>query len=73
MIRWEHNGSCTVIAKEYQGGELNSPNDIVVAADGGIWFTDPPYGDRLLEGHPDAPKGEGEPHPALNGILMRKS
>ncbi|MEE8658296.1 Gluconolactonase [Acetobacteraceae bacterium EV16G] len=59
VIRWEHDGSCTVIAKEYQGGELNSPNDIVVAPDGGIWFTDPPYGDRLLEGHPDAPEGHG--------------
>lgn len=23
---------------------LNSPNDVVVAADGGIWFTDPSYG-----------------------------
>ena len=28
----------------YEGGRFNSPNDIVVASDGAIWFTDPPYG-----------------------------
>lgn len=26
------------------GIPFNSPNDVVVAADGSIWFTDPPYG-----------------------------
>lgn len=32
---------------------LNSPNDVVVASDGAIWFTDPPYGIVLpSEGHP---------------------
>ncbi|MGH7910864.1 MAG: SMP-30/gluconolactonase/LRE family protein, partial [Candidatus Dormibacteraceae bacterium] len=28
----------------YRGKELNSPNDVVVAEDGSIYFTDPPYG-----------------------------
>ena len=28
----------------FEGKRLNSPNDIVVASDGAIWFTDPPYG-----------------------------
>jgi sugar lactone lactonase YvrE len=38
------------LADRYQGKRLNSPNDGVLAADGGIYFTDPPYGlDRLLE------------------------
>jgi sugar lactone lactonase YvrE len=38
------------LADRYQGKRLNSPNDAVLAADGGIYFTDPPYGlDRLLE------------------------
>lgn len=44
VVRYEHNGGVTVIAAEYNGKSLNSPNDIVVHPDGGIWFTDPPYG-----------------------------
>jgi len=44
VARYEHNGSVTVIADKYNGKPLNSPNDIVVHPDGGIWFTDPPYG-----------------------------
>jgi gluconolactonase len=44
VVRYEHNGSVTVIAEKYNGKSLNSPNDIVVHPDGDIWFTDPPYG-----------------------------
>ena len=33
-----------MVVSRYQGGRLNSPNDIVVKKDGSIWFTDPPYG-----------------------------
>jgi len=44
VARYENNGSVTVIADKYNGKSLNSPNDIVVHPDGGIWFTDPPYG-----------------------------
>jgi gluconolactonase len=44
VTRTEHDGSITVIADGYQGKRLNSPNDVVVKADGSIWFTDPPYG-----------------------------
>jgi gluconolactonase len=44
VVRYEHNGSVTVVADKYNGKPLNSPNDIVVHPDGGIWFTDPPYG-----------------------------
>ena len=44
VIRYEHDGSVTVIADKWQGKPLNSPNDIVVHPDGGIWFTDPTYG-----------------------------
>jgi gluconolactonase len=28
----------------YQGKRLNSPNDLVFARDGSLWFTDPPFG-----------------------------
>ena len=34
----------TSLADRYQGRRFNSPNDLVVAADGSILFTDPPYG-----------------------------
>jgi gluconolactonase len=34
----------TVLAERYQGKRLNSPNDLVYARDGSLYFTDPPYG-----------------------------
>lgn len=34
----------TVLVSHFKGKPLNSPNDIVVAADGSIYFTDPPFG-----------------------------
>ena len=46
VARYEPNGTVTVIADKFQGKRLNSPNDIVVHPDGGIWFTDPFYGIR---------------------------
>jgi gluconolactonase len=46
VVRYEPNGTITVIAERFQGKKLNSPNDIVVHPDGGIWFTDPTYGIR---------------------------
>ncbi len=44
VTRTEHDGTITVIADSYNGKKLNSPNDVVVASDGSIWFTDPTYG-----------------------------
>ena len=46
VARYEYNGTVTVIADKFGGKRLNSPNDIVVHPDGGIWFTDPTYGIR---------------------------
>jgi gluconolactonase len=44
IVRYEYDGSITVLADNFQGKKLNSPNDIVVHPDGGIFFTDPGYG-----------------------------
>ena len=44
VVRTEPDGSITVLADSNAGGKLNSPNDVVVQADGTLWFTDPPYG-----------------------------
>jgi gluconolactonase len=57
VTRTEHDGSITVIADEYDGKKLNSPNDVVVKSDGSIWFTDPPYG---IESDYEGNKGEVE-------------
>jgi gluconolactonase len=57
VVRYEHDGSITIIADSYQGKRLNSPNDVAVHKDGSIWFTDPPYGGQLYEGAPDAAGG----------------
>src|SRR6188472_141956 len=57
VVRYEHDGSITVIAESFQGKRLNSPNDVAVHRDGSIWFTDPPYGGQLYEGAPDASGG----------------
>ncbi|HZF27773.1 MAG TPA: SMP-30/gluconolactonase/LRE family protein [Gammaproteobacteria bacterium] len=46
VARYEPDGSVTTIADRFNGKRLSSPNDIVVHPDGGIWFTDPPYGIR---------------------------
>ena len=46
VVRYNSDGSETVIADSFEGRRLNSPNDVVVAADDSIWFTDPPYGIR---------------------------
>jgi gluconolactonase len=44
VTRTEPDGRITPLATHYAGKELNSPNDIVCAPDGGIYFSDPPYG-----------------------------
>ena len=44
VTRTEWDGRVTVIADSYQGKPLNSPNDVIVARDGAIWFSDPHYG-----------------------------
>ncbi len=44
ITRTELDGKITVLADSYDGRRLNSPNDVVVHSDGGIWFSDPLYG-----------------------------
>ena len=66
VIRWELDGTMTVIADKFDGKGLNSPNDLVPHPDGSIWFTDPPYGDSLSEGHPDDAGGPTNPQGLLN-------
>jgi gluconolactonase len=57
VTRTEHDGTITVLADNFRGKRLNSPNDVVVKSDDTVWFTDPPYGILYdYEGH----RGEQE-------------
>ncbi len=44
VVRIEKKGPVTVLADNFQGKKLNSPNDLVYRSDGALYFTDPPYG-----------------------------
>jgi gluconolactonase len=47
-------GEAEAVVEDWRGLRLNSPNDVVVASDGAIWFTDPSYGH--LQGFRPAPE-----------------
>ena len=52
-VERDRDGTVTSIVDGWGGGHLNSPNDVVVARDGSVWFTDPAYGiTQPREGHP---------------------
>lgn len=54
VTRTEPDGTVTVLMDRFNGKRLNAPNDVVVANDGAIWFTDPGYGILMnYEGHKD--------------------
>lgn len=44
VTRVEKDGRLTVLADQYNGKRLNSPNDLVYRSDGTLFFTDPPFG-----------------------------
>ncbi len=44
ISRSDGDGQPKPIVTHYDGKRLNSPNDVTVAADGAIWFTDPTFG-----------------------------
>jgi gluconolactonase len=43
IARIAADGTATMLADNYQGKRLNSPNDLIVKSDGTIWFTDPDF------------------------------
>ncbi len=62
VTRTEHDGAITVLADRHEGRRLNSPNDVVVARDGAVWFTDPPFG---IQGNYEGRVAEPELPPAV--------
>jgi gluconolactonase len=69
VVRYELDGSVTVLAEAFEGKRLNSPNDVVPHPDGSYWFTDPPYGGQLYEGAPDIAGGPSNTAGRLNPRL----
>jgi gluconolactonase len=58
VSRIEKDGTVTVLADQYEGKRLNSPNDLVCKSNGDIYFTDPTGLYRTYPEGPDAPKAE---------------
>jgi gluconolactonase len=54
VVRLEEDGRRTVLASQYEGKRLNSPNDLVYKSDGSLYFTDPAAG--LRNGNDDPKK-----------------
>jgi gluconolactonase len=52
VVRLEDSGRRTVLASQYEGKRLNSPNDLVYKSDGALYFTDPTAGLRAREQDP---------------------
>ena len=46
IVSIDSNGEVTVLADEYDHKKLNSPNDLWTDPKGGIYFSDPRYGNR---------------------------
>jgi gluconolactonase len=65
VSRIEKDGTRTVLADNYMGKKLNSPNDLVYHTNGDLYFTDPPYG---------LPKNYDDPTRELDfcGVYLRK-
>jgi gluconolactonase len=44
LARLKAAGGFETLVARFEGRRFNSPNDLAIAADGSIYFTDPPYG-----------------------------
>lgn len=62
VVRYEYDGSITVLADKYDGKPLNAPNDAVVHPNGDIWFTDPGYGSLMNYEGNKAPNTSKQPY-----------
>lgn len=59
VVRYEYDGTITVLADKFDGKPLNAPNDAVVHPNGDIWFTDPGYG-SLMNYEGEKAKGDSK-------------
>jgi gluconolactonase len=66
VARLEVDGKQVALTNGFEGRHFNSPNDVIFAKNGNLYFTDPPYG---LEGLNDSPLKELK----FNGVFLVKS
>lgn len=57
LSRTEADGTITCLIDRFECRRLNAPNDVAVARDGSIWFSDPGYG---IIGHYEGEEAEFE-------------
>ena len=62
VVRYEYDGSITVLADKFDGKPLNAPNDGAVHPNGDIWFTDPGYGSLMNYEGEKAPNDSKQPY-----------
>lgn len=62
VVRYEYDGTVTVLADGYNGKSFNAPNDAVVHPNGDIWFTDPGYGGLMNYEGSRAENGSAQPY-----------
>lgn len=71
VIRYEYNGSVTVLADKANGKGFNAPNDGAVHPDGWLLFTDPGYGGLMdYEGN-RLPESATNPQPIQKEAIYR--
>lgn len=72
VVRYEPNGTMTVLAARGPDGPFNAPNDGVVhPGDGALWFTDPGYGGLMdYEGN-RVPESANSPRPFIKEAVYR--
>lgn len=72
IVRLDNKMDVKVFLDKYQGQQFNSPNDLVFAPDGALYFTDPPYGFY----DPSAPSKDPDKDPRhvlkFNGVYRYK-
>ncbi|MCB1684854.1 MAG: SMP-30/gluconolactonase/LRE family protein [Pseudomonadales bacterium] len=61
VVRYEVDGSVTVLAESFDGKSLNGPNDGIVHPNGDLWFSDPGYGALGEYEGTDAPGDSPQP------------
>jgi gluconolactonase len=62
VVRYDYDGTRTVLANSYDGRSLNAPNDGAVHPNGDIWFTDPGYGGLMDYEGANANNGSVQPY-----------
>jgi gluconolactonase len=70
IVRVAPNHTLTPVVSRFEGKRFNSPNDLVFAKDGALYFTDPPYGLAKQDDDPDKELAFNGVYRFLNGRIQ---